>query len=138
MNSYRTGEQVEIQGRRRAIWETYDAQLAGWAEKEGVRRPVVPDDAGQAWHMYYLLLPSLEVRQTFIAHLRARGILSVFHYLPLQLSEMGRRFGGQSGACPVAEEASDRLVRLPFFYSLTESEQSEVVDAVRAFRVKAA
>jgi dTDP-4-amino-4,6-dideoxygalactose transaminase len=85
--------------------------------------------------MFYLLLPSLEDRHTFIAHLRAQGIQSVFHYLPLHLSDMGRRFGGREGQCPVTEAVSDRLVRLPFFHDLTDADQSRVIKAVCSFRV---
>jgi dTDP-4-amino-4,6-dideoxygalactose transaminase len=83
--------------------------------------------------MFYLLLPDLDARTRFIDHLKARGILSVFHYLPLHLSDMGRRFGGQPGDCPVTEDVSDRRVRLPFFYSLSGSEQEQVIDAVMSF-----
>jgi dTDP-4-amino-4,6-dideoxygalactose transaminase len=81
--------------------------------------------------MFYLILPSRESRQGLIAHLKERGILAVFHYLPLHLSAMGRSFGGVPGGCPVTEDVSDRLVRLPFFNDLTEEEQTRVVDAIR-------
>ena len=75
---------------------------------------------------------SLEARQSLIAHLKANGILAVFHYLPLHLSEMGRRFGGQEGEYPVTEAVSDRLLRLPFFTSMTEAEQGQVIETIRA------
>jgi len=65
--------------------------------------------------------------------LKAHGILSVFHYLPLHLSEMGRRFGGKDGDCPVTEDVSDRLLRLPFYNDLTEADQARVVGAIKAF-----
>lgn len=81
--------------------------------------------------MFYLLCPSLEFRQALIAHLRERGILAVFHYLPLHLSEFGRRF--PSPPCPVTESVSDRLLRLPFFFALTGAEQDDVIAAVRSF-----
>jgi dTDP-4-amino-4,6-dideoxygalactose transaminase len=84
--------------------------------------------------MYYLILPTLEARQGLIAHLRRRGILAVFHYLPLHLSDMGRKLGGRVGDCPISEAVSDRIVRLPFYNELGESEQAEVIEAVRAFR----
>jgi dTDP-4-amino-4,6-dideoxygalactose transaminase len=122
-----------IQARRRVIWERYDAALAGWAEDHGVRRPVVPPHCEQAWHMYYLLLPSLAARTALIAHLKAQGILAVFHYLPLHLSEYARRWGGRRGDCPVTEDISDRLLRLPFFNSMTDAEQDRVIDAVHEF-----
>jgi dTDP-4-amino-4,6-dideoxygalactose transaminase len=83
--------------------------------------------------MYYLLLPSLQARTALITHLKERGILAVFHYLPLHLSDMGRRFGGREGNCPVAEDVSDRLLRLPFYNSLSQDDQDQVVKAVLEF-----
>jgi dTDP-4-amino-4,6-dideoxygalactose transaminase len=124
---------AEIQRARRRIWERYDEALTAWAEEVGARGPVVPEDCEQSWHMYYLLLPSLEFRSALIDHLRARGILAVFHYQPLNLSPMGRTFGGREGECPVTEDVADRLVRLPFYTSLTAAEQDEVIDAVTSF-----
>jgi len=125
-----------IQSRRRQVWHRYAEQLQGWAEEQGILLPVVPPYCEQPYHMFYLLLPSLENRQAFIAHLRAQGIQSVFHYLPLHLSDMGRRFGGREGDCPVTEAVSDRLVRLPFFHDLTGNDQSRVIKAVHSFRVE--
>ena len=99
----------------------------------GVCQPTVPAHVEQAYHMYYLLLPALEQRQALAAHLKRRGMLAVFHYLPLHLSEMGKRFGGRAGDCPVTESVSDRLLRLPFYNSLTDDELERVVEAVRTF-----
>jgi dTDP-4-amino-4,6-dideoxygalactose transaminase len=79
-------------------------------------------------------MPSIEDRQDMIEHLKARGILSVFHYLPLHLSEMGRQFGGTVGDFPVTEDMSDRLLRLPFYNDLTGPDQERVVAAVREFQ----
>jgi dTDP-4-amino-4,6-dideoxygalactose transaminase len=123
----------QIQERRRQIWDTYHARLADWARAKGVRRPIVSPECEQAYHMYYLLLPALEARTALIGHLKARGILSVFHYLPLHLSAMGRKLGGKAGDCPVAEDVSDRLLRLPFYNSLTDADQERVVEAVLEF-----
>lgn len=124
----------EIQRVRRRIWERYAAELAGWAGQQGVGLPGVPAHCAQAWHMFYLMLPSLESRQALIQHLKQREILAVFHYQPLHLSEMGRRFGGLPGQCPVAEDRADRLLRLPFFYDLTEADQGRVIEGVLSFR----
>jgi dTDP-4-amino-4,6-dideoxygalactose transaminase len=123
-----------VQARRRAIWEAYRDGLADWAAEQGVGVPVVPDDCEQAYHLFYLMLPSLDARSALIDHLRARGIHAVFHYVPLHLSAMGRRFGGRPGDCPVAEAAGERLLRLPFFNSLRPDEQERVIAAVRDFR----
>ena len=122
-----------IQARRRVIWERYDRDLAGWSDAHGVRRPFVPAHCDQAYHMYYLLMPSLAARQALIERLKARDIVSVFHYIPLHLSPMGRRYGGIEGQCPVTEDISDRLVRLPFFFSLTDADQGRVIEAVNGF-----
>ena len=57
----------------------------------------------------------------------------MFHYLPLHLSEQGRRFGGESGQCPVTEDVADRLVRLPLHYHLSAADQDRVIEAVTSF-----
>ena len=123
-----------VQEKRRLIWERYDSSLRSWADQHGVRTPIIPDDCQQSYHLYYLLLPTLADRTAFIHHLRDRGILAVFHYVPLHTSSMGLTFGGRQGQCPVAEDLSDRLVRLPFYFGLSDEDQSAVVDAITEFR----
>jgi dTDP-4-amino-4,6-dideoxygalactose transaminase len=123
-----------IQSTRKTIWNYYYEQLKDWADDRGVGVPKVPSHCEQPWHMFYLLVPSLAERQALIAHLHAHGINSVFHYLPLHLSSMGRKFHGKEGDCPVTEEASDRLLRLPFYNELTEVDQSRVVAALKDFK----
>jgi len=123
-----------IQARRRQIWERYFAELRGWAERQDVRLPLVPRHCEQPYHLFYLLLPDIERRQALIRHLRECGILAVFHYLPLHLSPMGRRFGGTPGDCPVTESVSDRLVRLPLYGDLSAGDQGCVIEAVASFR----
>jgi dTDP-4-amino-4,6-dideoxygalactose transaminase len=123
----------EIQAARQLIWGTYHAALASWALANQVRQPVIPPHCEQTYHMYYLLLPSLDIRQRLIEHLKKHGILSVFHYLPLHLSQMGTQFGGKAGDCPVTEDISDRLLRLPFFYQLNASEQAYIISTIQSF-----
>lgn len=125
--------QEQIQAKRREVWEYYHKHLQDWAEKHGIRFPIVPDHCEQAYHMFYLLMPSLEKRQALIAHLKAQNIISAFHYLPLHLSEMGQKFGGKEGDCPVTEDVSDRLLRLPFYNDLTEVDLARVVAAICEF-----
>ena len=84
--------------------------------------------------MYYILLPSLEVRQHLIAHLKERGILAAFHYLPLHLSKMGKKFCSRVSECPVSEDLSSRLLRLPFYNTLTEMQQDTVIAAIQEFQ----
>ncbi len=122
-----------IQQRRQEIWTYYHTHLKSWADRNQVRLPRVPEHCQQAYHMFYLLFPDLDTRQAMIRHLKEQGILSVFHYLPLHLSDMGHQFGGQPGDCPVTEWVSDRLLRLPFFNPLTWEEQERVVAAMMNF-----
>jgi dTDP-4-amino-4,6-dideoxygalactose transaminase len=125
-----------IQAKRKAIWERYDEALSDWCEERGVRRPFVPEHCEQAYHMYYLLMPSLAARTEFIAKLKGQGITAVFHYLPLHLSrfaesmELGAWSKERKAECPVTEDVSDRIVRLPFYTSMSEKEQDSVIEAI--------
>lgn len=124
-------QREKIQVRRRQVWEIYEAGLKDWADSHGVRLPCIPDHCEQSYHMFYMLLPTLELRQKLIAYLRERGVYSVFHYLPLHLSDMGQHFGGKFGDCPATERVSDQLIRLPFHNSLTSDEQEQVIDLIQ-------
>ena len=124
----------KIQGHRKNVWEMYNTTLKDWAEKNGVRLPHIPQGSEQTYHMFYMLMPGLDIRQKFILYLRERGIYSVFHYLPLHLSDMGRGYGYQEGDCPGTEKVSDQLVRLPFHNALTSNDQEMAIDAIMEFK----
>jgi dTDP-4-amino-4,6-dideoxygalactose transaminase len=83
--------------------------------------------------MFYVLTPSLAYRRALIDHLKQRSISSVFHYQPLHLSSMGQRFGGKVGDCPVTEDVSERLLRLPFYNELAREDQDRVIAAIKEF-----
>ncbi len=119
-----------IQAARRRTWNTYRAGLTDWARNRGIRLPEIPAHCEQAYHMFYIVFPDMASRQALIASLKSKGILSVFHYLPLHLSEMGKKFGGQPGNCPVTESVSDQILRLPFYTTLSEQEQNTVIEAI--------
>jgi dTDP-4-amino-4,6-dideoxygalactose transaminase len=125
----------EIQAKRCKIWLYYWEALAEWAETYEVRMPIVPAHCEQSYHMFYLLMPSLDHRTALIDHLKSRGILSVFHYLPLHMSDMGRHFGGKPGDCPITEDVSDRLLRLPFYNDLEPKDLEYVVTAITEFKL---
>jgi len=127
----------QIQQKRTRIWDRYYESLADWAESNDVKLPVIPADCQQAYHMFYMLLPSLEHRDSLISHLKSESILSVFHYTPLHLSEAGRKFAARPSSCPVTEEISDRLVRLPFYNDLTVVEQDHVTNAAKKLKLLA-
>ncbi len=126
-------EADEIQALRRRVWARYDEALTAWASARGCELPFVPEGCGSSWHSFHVLLADQATRDGLIEHLRLRGIGAPFHYLPLHLSVMGRRFGGQQGDCPITESFSGRLIRLPLHHSLTEKEVASVISAVEAF-----
>lgn len=125
----------EIQSARKKIWETYYKELGAWAEENHVQMPFVPAHCEQTYHMFYMLFPNLEARTKAIAHLKERGVQAVFHYLPLHLSPMGEKYGGKVGDCPVTEQISDQLIRLPFYTNMTDEEQKTVIAALKEFSV---
>jgi dTDP-4-amino-4,6-dideoxygalactose transaminase len=123
----------EILEKRQRRWNFYYKHLCSWAQRHQVRLPVVPPDCEQGFHMFYILLPTRRDRDALIDYLKTKRISSTFHYLPLHLSEMGRSFGGKADMCPVTEDVSQRLVRLPLFNDLAEEQQTRVVDALLQF-----
>ncbi|NPV67322.1 MAG: dTDP-4-amino-4,6-dideoxygalactose transaminase [Anaerolineae bacterium] len=120
-----------ITERRLAIWQTYHDAFAGLEAAGLVRRPVIPDGVTHNAHMYYLLLPDLETRTAFIAGLKAAGIHTVFHYVPLHSAPAGRRYSRACGDLPVTTSVSERLVRLPLWIGVEEY-QEQIIDAVIA------
>lgn len=129
-------EADKIQEKRKSIWERYYRGLGEWAAESKIKLPTIPENCDQSYHLFYLLLPNLEERQRFIQYLRENQIYSVFHYVPLHTAVMGRKFGYQEGDLPVTEEMSDRLVRLPFYFELSEADQHQVISVINKFKTK--
>ena len=127
-----------IAQRRKEIFLCYQEHFAH-LEAEGLMRlPNVPLECQTNYHMFYLLLPDLETRANLIAHLKQQGILAVFHYVPLHTAPVGQQYGYREGDLPVTESLSERLVRLPFYYDLTEQDQMEVIGEIEKFLARSA
>jgi dTDP-4-amino-4,6-dideoxygalactose transaminase len=124
----------EINDRRLKIWNHYNSGLASWAEKYGVKTPFVPEGCDHVGHVYHLRFEKPEQRTKFISTLKNQQINCVFHYQALNTSPVGQSFGGYVGQCPVAEHASDCLVRLPLYNTLSESDQTRVIEAITNFK----
>jgi len=122
-----------IQKKRKIIWETYYSELKNWAEENNVRLPHIPQYCEQPYHMFYLIMPSLEKRTALIKYLREKSICAVFHYLPLHLSKMGTNFGGNKVDCSTTEYVSERLVRLPFYTNLSSEDQEYILNELKLF-----
>jgi dTDP-4-amino-4,6-dideoxygalactose transaminase len=120
--------------RRRQIWQRYYDGLSGLAAAGTIALPIREyEDRVPNAHLFYVLTDSLATRTALAAHLKTRGILAVFHYVPLHASPAGRKWGRASGALDVTTDISDRLLRLPLYFSITDAEVDTVIDAVRAF-----
>lgn len=121
-------EAAEITTRRLGIWKTYHEGFARIEQAGLVRRPALSADCRHNGHMYYLLLPDLDRRTSFIAHMRKLGIDTVFHYVPLHSSPYGVKACRVAGGMEVTQGVSERVVRLPFWLGL-EGEQGGVIEA---------
>ncbi|MEI3245895.1 MAG: dTDP-4-amino-4,6-dideoxygalactose transaminase [Lachnospiraceae bacterium] len=123
----------EINEDRLHSWATYYAAFRPLQEKGQVELPVIPEGCVHNAHMFYLKARDLEERTALIAHLKADGIVAVFHYIPLHTAPAGLKFGRFSGEDVYTTKESERLVRLPLYYHLTAKDQQKVIDSVQRF-----
>jgi len=121
-----------VQARRRQIWERYRDGLRGWSAQVGARLPEIPEHCDSAYHMFQVIMPSPGARSALIDVLKREGILAVSHYVPLHLSSMAQKVGRVPAPCPVTEQVSSTLVRLPFFTNMTDAQQDDVIAAICA------
>jgi len=123
----------EIQRLRHAVWDAYATGLAGWAAGSGWSLMHVPAEAEHPAHVFYVLAPDHAGQTEMLSHLRSRGVQGTFHYVPLDTSAAGRRFGRTPSPCTVTADFSSRLVRLPLWAGLTDAQVDRVLDAVVSF-----
>ncbi|NQT30423.1 MAG: dTDP-4-amino-4,6-dideoxygalactose transaminase [Candidatus Saganbacteria bacterium] len=117
----------KIQEIRRNIFEYYSENLAEHAERGQLRLPYIPSDRSPNYHMFYIILPSASERDRIMYELKKAGILAIFHYLPLHTSPMGKKMGYQAGDLPITEDLAARILRLPFYNTLTRGEQDYII-----------
>ncbi len=123
----------EINADRMRTWNHYDEALRPLAEKGLLDVPCIPEGCVHNAHMYYIKAKDLAERTALIAHLKANNVQAVFHYIPLHSAPAGRKYGRFSGADEFTTKESERLVRLPLYYGLTEEDSETVIRAVRSF-----
>ncbi len=122
-----------IDAHRMALWDFYHEKLAPLAEAGLIERPFVPNYAKHNAHMYYIKTKDLDTRSRLIHFLREREICAVFHYIPLHSARAGLKFGRFHGEDVYTTRESERLMRLPMYYSLTMEDAAKVVDAIYQF-----
>lgn len=123
----------EITAERGRSYARYHDGLEPLAARGLLTLPMIPPQCRSNFHIYHVLTESLAIRTALIEHLKAAGILAVFHYVPLHTSPMGKTLGYESGMLPVTESVSDRLLRLPLYSDLTTDDVDDVIDAIFAF-----
>lgn len=126
-------EMETITERRRAIYQRYRDALAPLEAAGLLRTPRIPPECQPNHHMFYILLPTPDLRDGLMAHLKANGILAVFHYIPLHSSPMGKELGSDAWDLPVTQGVSSRLLRLPFYFDLSPQDQDEVIQRITDF-----
>ena len=126
-------EADKINDKRLSIWNFYHEELKELEDKGVLERPYIPEYATHNAHMYYIKVKDLRVRTKLLAYLKERGILSVFHYVPLHSATAGKKFGRFHGEDVYTTKESARLCRLPMYYSLSLEEAAEVVKALKEF-----
>jgi len=118
---------------RMATWNAYNEGLKPLAEAGLIELPFIPEDCTHNAHMFYIKAKDLAERTALISHLKENGVMAVFHYIPLHSAPAGLKFGRFSGEDRFTTKESERLLRLPLYYGLTEGERARVIDAVKAF-----
>ncbi len=118
---------------RRLSWDRYAAALQPLAEAGYLELPVIPDHCRHNGHLFYIKVRDLETRSRLIAWLKDRGVLAVFHYVPLHSAPAGRIYGQFAGTDRFTTRESDRLLRLPLYFGLTDETISYTVDCIHDF-----
>lgn len=123
----------KIQNARMEIWDNYNKAFKKLETEGKVILPVVPEGCIHNAHIFYMITKNLEERTNLISFLKEKEISAVFHYIPLHSAPAGQKFGRFDGKDEITTEYSERLVRLPLYYGLTDAEQKKVIDAVLEF-----
>jgi dTDP-4-amino-4,6-dideoxygalactose transaminase len=119
-----------IIAKRRRVFDRYSQLLAPLADEHALGLPIIPPDREQAYHMFYVLLPDRATRDEVLVSMRDQGVQPTFHYVPLHSAPAGVKFAARKSECPITDEISGRLLRLPFHNNLTADEADRVIDAL--------
>ena len=122
-----------IQKKRLSVWNRYREGLSELEKKEYIEFGVIPDECTNNAHMFYIKVRDLETRTELISYLKEKGIMAVFHYVPLHSAPAGRKFGRFNGEDRYTTKESERLIRLPLFYSIADEEVNFIIEIVKEF-----
>jgi dTDP-4-amino-4,6-dideoxygalactose transaminase len=123
----------EINGYRLRIWQHYYKGLKELEDEKLIELPMVPEHCVHNAHMFYMKVKDIETRTKLIEYLKHNDILAVFHYVPLHSAPAGRAFGSFHGEDHYTTQESERVIRLPIFYGLTDDEQEMIIETIKSF-----
>ena len=121
---------TQVLAKRRRVFDRYEQLLAPHAAEHGYTTPRIPADRDQSYHMFYVLLPDRETRDRVLKSMNEQDVQATFHYVPLHSAAGAKRFRVSKNECPVTDDISDRLLRLPFYNSLTDEQLVRVAETV--------
>lgn len=122
----------KITRKRLEVWKRYNEELQVLAQSGNLILPYIPAECQHNGHLFYCILESLEVRERFLKFLKEKGILAIFHYIPLHLSPMAEKLGLEADL-PVSDDMADRIVRLPIYFMLSEEQQMYIIAKIKEF-----
>jgi len=127
-------ENIEIlNGDRKNSWNYYYDGLRDLEEKGFLKRPFIPGHCKHNAHMFYIILNNNKTRDMLMNYLKKKGILAIFHYIPLHLSPMGSIMGYKKGDLPITEKLAGCILRLPLYYGIGKDNMSIVIKAIYDF-----
>ena len=121
----------EITAKRKKLYLQYFSELRSLEKQEKITLPTLPKNCSPNYHIFYILFKSRNIRNKIMHEMKNRGILSVFHYIPLHSSPMGKKFGYQNGQFPITESVSEKLLRLPLYNDLTENQLEFIIKTLK-------
>ena len=124
---------AEINKQRHKLFDYYLKNLTPLASENHLTLPSVPPESQTNTHLFYILLKNGKAKYELMDYLQKKGIMAIFHFVPLHSSPIGKKLGYKVGQFPKTEEISDRLLRLPFYFGLERKEQKQVVNAIKEF-----
>jgi dTDP-4-amino-4,6-dideoxygalactose transaminase len=123
-------EMQSIQNHRHMIWNLYHQGLAEWCSEYSIQQPVPWQHSTHSAHIYYLILPEINMQLPVINYLKSKGIQATFHYTPLHSSQMAAQLGYDASGCPNTSSIAQRIIRLPLHMNISKADIEYIIDCL--------
>ena len=125
----------EIRDDRLKSWNRYYERLKDLEAKGFIELPYIPKECLHNGHIFYIKVDNLDIRNRLLKYLQSNGVMAVFHYIPLHSSKAGLKYGRFNGEDIYTTQESQRLIRLPIYYGISEIEIDYVIDKIKNFYI---